>query len=309
MQPDLWFFILSTKCDRREHAWGRFCFLARYKRIQIAQILPKRNRTLKKTNNKRNGQHTNWDAVANWYDGWMGKKGSHHHRHLAVPTVMQMLKPATNDRVLDIGCGQGVLAKPILQSGATYAGIDASQKLLTIAKKRHAQHPKARFLLADATKLDSYTYLKANLFSCGVFLLSIQDMSPLDKVLRSVSHCLMENGRLIILMTHPCFRIPRQSGWGWDKQRKLRYRRIDNYLTKLQVPMKTHKHGTTRSYHRPLQTYINELGNNGFMIDQIREIPIGDLMKSDRSKAEKRADMEFPLFLAIRAVKIVDSHK
>ena len=179
----------------------------------------------------------------------------------------------------------------------------------TLPKKRHARHQNARFLFADATKLDSYTYLKANLFSCGVFLLSIQDMSPLDHVLRSVVGCLDRNGRLVILMTHPCFRIPRQSGWGWDKQRKLRYRRIDNYLTKLQVPMKTHKHGATRSYHRPLQTYINELGNNGFMIDQIREIPVGDVINKNRSKADKRADMEIPLFLAIRAVKIVKSDK
>ncbi|MEM7336283.1 MAG: methyltransferase domain-containing protein [Chloroflexota bacterium] len=259
---------------------------------------------MKKIKNKRNGQHTNWDAVANWYDSWMGKQGSVHHRHLAVPTVMKMLQPTKQEHVLDVGCGQGVLAESIVQTGARYTGVDASHKLLALAKKRHAHLRQARFLFADATKLDSYTYLKANLFQCGVFLLSIQDMSPLDKVLQSVSGCLEENGRLVILMTHPCFRIPRQSGWGWDKQRKLRYRRIDNYLTKLKVPMKTHKHGTTRSYHRPLETYFNELGNNGFMIDQIREIPVGDLIKTDRSKAEKRADMEFPLFLAIRARKI-----
>ena len=45
------------------------------------------------------------------------------------------------------------------------------------------------------------------------------------------------------------------------------------------------------------------------MIDQIREIPIGDFIKTDRSKAEKRADMEFPLILAIRAVKIGNNPK
>ena len=259
---------------------------------------------MKTVKNKRNGQHTNWDAVAHWYDGWMSKQGSRHHQQLAVPAVIEMLKPTRHDHILDVGCGQGVLAEAIVKAGSTYTGIDASRKLLKVAKKHHAHLPNSHFVYADATQLDVYAYLKANLFSGAVFLLSIQDMTPLNKVLNSVGNCLEENGRLIILMTHPCFRIPRQSGWGWDKQRKLRYRRIDNYLTKLQVPMKSHKHGTTRSYHRPLETYINELGSNGFMIDQIREIPVGDFIKVDRSKAEKRADMEIPLFLGIRARKV-----
>jgi hypothetical protein len=36
---------------------------------------------------------------------------------------------------------------------------------------------------------------------------------------------------MVLLLTHPCFRVPRQSGWGWDEQRKLQYRRVDRYLT------------------------------------------------------------------------------
>ena len=62
-------------------------------------------------------------------------------------------------------------------------------------------------------------------------------------------------------MTHPCFRVPRQSGEGWDEQRKLLYRRVDRYLSPLAVPMKAYAGGraATWSYHRPLEDYVNGL--------------------------------------------------
>ncbi len=47
-------------------------------------------------------------------------------------------------------------------------------------------------------------------------MLSIQDMDPLSDVLESAAWAPNLDGRVVILMTHPCFRVPRQSGWGWD---------------------------------------------------------------------------------------------
>lgn len=234
----------------------------------------------------------------------MGKQGSKHHRHLALPLLLELLAPSSSDHILDVGCGQGVLAEKIAQAGARYTGVDASRKLLKMATGRFNGRSRINFIYGDATQLHKVAALQNQQFTGVTFLLSIQDMSPLAEVLAGVSARLVQNGRLIILMTHPCFRIPRQSGWGWDENRKLRYRRVDHYLTKLQVPMKSHRYGKTRSFHRPLQTYINELANNSFVIDQIREVPVGDLIKNKRSKAEKRADGEIPLFLAIRARKL-----
>jgi hypothetical protein len=100
-------------------------------------------------------------------------------------------------------------------------------------------------------------------------------------------------------MTHPCFRIPRQSGWGFDQKRSLYYRRVDRYLSALAVPMKTYQGHTTRCYHRPLQTYIEGLLQSGFSIDAWQEL--ADTRHKPNGQGNVNEDI--PLFLAVRARK------
>ena len=246
-----------------------------------------------------------WDAVADWYDGWVGKGGSEHHRKVAIPALVELLDAQQGEHVLDIGAGQGVLAPYIAKTGAKYTGVDVSQKLLQFARQHHGQD--GVFLRGDAANLPKVSALRPGSFDAVVFLLSVQDMNPLDHVLLSAAWALKPGGRVILLMTHPAFRIPRQSGWGFDENRKLQYRRVDSYLSELPVPMKKHpgqETGVTISFHRPIGVYINGLAACGLLIDQMREIPLGDFsMNKNRSKSEKRADNEIPLFLALRARK------
>lgn len=127
-----------------------------------------------------------WDDVATWYDSWVGKKGSHYHRNIAIPTVMNLLKPARHEHILDVGCGTGVLAPHVLKTGARYSGIDLSPKLVRLAQR---YHPKAQFYKRDALELSGLEST-SNLFDTAVFMLSIQDIHPLQGALESVSHVL-----------------------------------------------------------------------------------------------------------------------
>ena len=159
---------------------------------------------------RRKGNSTSWEQVANWYDGWVGKKGSHYHRKVAVPTVMELLELRNNEKVLDIGAGTGVLAPHVTKRGASYTGLDLSPKMLTLARRYHGN--RATFLRGDACALQKHPRLSKSSFSAAVFLLSLQDMEPLDGVLQAASWALAPAGRLIVFMIHPCFRVPRQSG-------------------------------------------------------------------------------------------------
>ena len=199
---------------------------------------------------------------------------------------------------MDIGCGQGVLAQYIVSAQGLYTGIDVSEQLIKIAKNRKLAN--AEFIRGDARRLSLSGY------DAAVMLLSIQDMDPLDQVIESMAKALGNRGRLVIFMNHPAFRIPRQSGWGWDEGRKLQYRRIDRYLTPLAVPMKAYsggQGGVTTSFHRPLQNYINILSDNGFVIDKMLEIPTYKVSQlGPNARAENLSFREIPQFLALRAI-------
>jgi ubiquinone/menaquinone biosynthesis C-methylase UbiE len=249
---------------------------------------------------------TSWERVASWYDGWVGDAGSVYHRQLAIPATLDLLQPRPGEEILDVGGGQGVLAPALVDAGARVTVVDASSKLIAAARRRHGRIRGARFLLGDARRLPAVAGLEAGSHDAAVFLLSIQDMDPLEDVVRGIDWALRPESRVVLLMTHPAFRQPRHSGWGYDEGRKLTYRRIDGYLAEMAVPMKSLGGGPpTRSFHRPISAYVNALADAGFATDGMLEIP--DLPPDRRpgkaARGDARANAEIPIFLGLRAVR------
>lgn len=249
---------------------------------------------------------TSWERVAAWYDGWVGDGGSAYHRELAIPATLDLLGPRAGDRILDVGGGQGVLAAPLVDAGATVTVLDASAALIAAAQRRHGRLRGATFLLGDARRLPAVVGLEAGAYDGATFVLSIQDMDPLEDVIRGIDWALAPISRVVLLMTHPAFRQARHSGWGFDEGRKLTYRRVDAYLGELAVPMKSLGGGLpTRSFHRPISTYVNALADAGFLTDAMLELP--DLPPERRpgraAKGDARANAEIPIFLGMRAVR------
>lgn len=248
---------------------------------------------------------TSWERVATWYDGWVGDRGSAYHQQLAIPALLDLLDPRAGEDILDIGGGQGVLVPYLAEAGTRVTVVDASPKLIAAAKRRHGR-ARARFLVGDARRLPAVAGLEERAYDAAVFLLSLQDMDPLEDVVRGVDWALTDHGRVVVLMTHPAFRQPRHSGWGFDEGRKLTYRRIDGYLSEMAVPMKSLGGGLpTRSFHRPISAYVNAFADASLAVDAMLELP--DLPPDRRpgkaARGDARANAEIPIFLAMRAVR------
>lgn len=247
-----------------------------------------------------------WEGVSDWYVGYMGREGGDFQRDIVFPGAERLLSPVKGGRYLDIACGQGAFAMRLAKDGSRHVeGFDASPSLIVAAKKSASKN--THFRVADATKF-AHHYPPSS-FDGLVCNLAIQNIDPIGPVFAHAARVIKQGGNFIITMNHPAFRQPRQSGWGWDEERKLQYRRVDKYLSSYAMPIIAHPgsapHLKTYSYHRPLSVYVLELAKHSFVIDSMEEWVSNK--KSDsgpKAKAENVAREEIPLFLALRARKI-----
>lgn len=242
----------------------------------------------------------NWDSSEQWYTACVGEKGHYYHQAVVMPNTLQLLKPLKGS-LLDLGCGQGVLARH-LPKEVEYCGVDSSAALIKAAQKLT---PGRLFYVGDVTR---EIPVDKRDFDIVCFILSLQNMEEGAGAIATAGRHVKKGGRLLIVLNHPCFRIPRQSNWEIDTQKKLQYRRINGYMSPQKIPIQTtpskgEKSEMTFSYHHPLSDYAKWLQAETFQIEQMQEWCSDKKSEGAKAKMEDRARREFPLFLAILAKK------
>lgn len=249
---------------------------------------------------------THWGQVAEWYDQLVGDEGSEYHQKVIFPGVIRMARAARGVKALDVACGQGAWCRALDERGAKVTGVDASARLIELARSR--TDPTVAYHIGDARELGKIQGLCPGSFELATCLLAIQNIDPIQQVFDGVCSLLRNGGRFVMVLMHPAFRGPKYSSWGWEGG-DVQYRRVDRYLAPRQEPIISHpgrKDGRyTWTFHRPIQSYINALARAGLLVDHMEEWPSHKTSQpGPRAAAENVARAEIPLFMAIRAVKM-----
>lgn len=247
---------------------------------------------------------TSWQQVGDWYDKSVGREGHYYHQSIVLPGVLRLLQMSENPpaRLIDLGCGQGVLARQLPPS-IDYLGLDIAPNLIKEAQ-RYDKNRRHHYRVHDITQ----PLQNSELFDAAALILSLQNIEKPDAVLHHLGHYLAPEGRVVLVLNHPCFRIPRQSFWQIDEAKRCRYRRIERYLSPMQIPIQMNpslgeESAVTWSFHHPLSSYCQWLQKSGFSIETMEEWCSNKQSSGKNAKMENLSRKEFPLFLAILAKK------
>ncbi|HWS49179.1 MAG TPA: class I SAM-dependent methyltransferase [Candidatus Methanoperedens sp.] len=242
---------------------------------------------------------TAWKGnIGVWYKKTVGVEGSFYHQNVILPNTLRLLKLMPGEKILDFGCGQGILGRKIENE---YLGVDLSVDLIKEAKNLD-RNKKHNYVIGDVCKeLKIY-----GAYDKGVMILALQNVKKPFGAIKNLSKLLKDGGKLVLVLNHPAFRIPKHSDWIMNDDVQLRS--VDSYMSPLEIPIESspfHKRNNqiSYSYHYPISAFSEMLFDNGFLIETIEEWISPKKSVGGKAKIEDRARAEIPLFLAIKATK------
>ena len=116
-----------------------------------------------------------WDALASFWDQRAGASGGEIHRLLIAPSLHRLLGLAPGETILDVGCGNGVVARELAMAGAVVVACDASSVFVDLARQR-SEGLAIDYHVVDATDEQDLAALGPNGFEGIVASMVLMDL-------------------------------------------------------------------------------------------------------------------------------------
>jgi ubiquinone/menaquinone biosynthesis C-methylase UbiE len=258
-------------------------------------------------------EKTGWGKVASWYHNTLSAEKST-QKDLILPELLKFLplSSVNEKRIIDLGCGTGFFLKEYLQEDVQKSlGIDLDKEILELANEnlRHEiEDGKVALMQGSATDLKG---VGEKSFDIALSVESIPNISDLKAFAKEVARVLDVGGKLVAVVNHPAFRVPKSSDWYFDKelqkQGRVVYKYRSNHAIKIDMNpgVKNPKLKVfTTTFHRPFEEYLNTFTKSGLTFSFMKEIYSNKVSeKGARKNIEDEARNEIPLFLMLEFVK------
>jgi len=182
--------------------------------------------------------------------------------------MLQAIGEPNGLSVLDAGCGEGYLSRILARKGATVTGVDTSAKLIEAARTQNLLD--ALTVSFDIASVDELPYAenKFDLVVCNHLLNDLHDPS---KPISEFARILCKDGRLVILMLHPCFYNKHA-----EREQATNGLIAASYFDTRSIEQAFEVDGLTSpvantAWFRPLEFYTEELCKSGFAITSLTE--------------------------------------
>jgi SAM-dependent methyltransferase len=202
-----------------------------------------------------------WEDKAIWWRDTFAMGDDPEYVEQILPLVREHVKGA--QRVLDIGTGEGQIARTVKESAETVVAIDSAKAMIEQANLRSDG---ITFMRADVSNLP----FEDESFDAVTTCLVIEHVDDMPKAISEISRVLVRGGRFLLLINHPLLQTP-NSGWIDDHILEEQYWRIGPYLTENKSMEEVEAGVFIPFIHRPLSTYINTMAANGLFVTQMVE--------------------------------------
>jgi SAM-dependent methyltransferase len=235
-----------------------------------------------------------WERHAGWWQEGFTDGADPEYEEQILPLAAQWLEGA--DRVLDVGTGEGQLARLAVKGGAAVVvGVDPTWGQLAVARDRGGGPAYARGAAARLPCRDGA-------FDAVVACLVFEHIEDYAEAIAEVARVLRPSGRFLFFLNHPLLQTP-NSGWIDDHILEEQYWRIGSYLVEDNAPEEVAPGVLLPFIHRPLHRYVNAMADHGLLIERMEEPapPEGFLARA----AEYREAATIPRLLLLVARKSV----
>lgn len=248
----------------------------------------------------------NWEKIAQDYIRYIKNERDGYLKFLIYgslfSSILTLVDGVKGKLILDAGCGEGRLARVLAEHGAAVSGCDVSPTMIQEAGRIESKsHYGISYFIHDLVK-PLNNGVKYDIAVVNLVLFNIFDF---EKVITNLAKTLKPDGRLIISLLHPCFNITKSQ---WYNLRFIGYRGgeitfgIKKSYKERNVYKKDYlfKENVVNYYHRPIESYVRELGRNRLLVDSLLE-PVLEL--SQVYDKDTYHHHYLPRFLLIRSVK------
>ena len=233
-----------------------------------------------------------WETHAGWWQAAFTEGADAEYTEQIVPLAAEHLAGAAS--VLDVGTGEGQLARVAAAGRARVVGVDPSWGQLAEARRRGVG---PGYVRAEAVALPFPDGAFDAVLACLVF----EHIDGMDRAIAEVGRVVRPGGRFLFFLNHPLLQVP-GSGWIDDHILEEQYWRIGPYLVEDNSLEEVDKDVFLPFVHRPLSRYVNAMAAAGLLVTRMEEPapPPGFLSRAE----EYAAAATIPRLLFLRAEKV-----
>jgi SAM-dependent methyltransferase len=232
-----------------------------------------------------------WEAEARQWIQWARTPGHDSYWRFHRDQFLRLLPPPGR-QTLDIGCGEGRLARDLKALGHRIIAIDRSPSLAAAARE---SDPSMDVRLADAAALP----LDDACADLAVAFMSLQDIDDMPAAIQEAARVLQPGGRFCLAIVHPM----NSAGSFEEETADAHFVIKGDYLGAFHYADAVERDGLTMTFnslHRPLEAYFMALEKAGLLVESLREPSLPDHAIAAGSG---RRWQRIPYFLHLRTVR------